>query len=158
MVFTCTKKPQFKKQVTYNVYKRSYADLYHCKCFVQPIKYQWCIKIPVNAQFLLLLLHELSVDWYFNTSLAFKWLSNKDIRTAVYSMSDFLRTCTGTMVFMHRRLLLDQHSCHSKHPSSFEGAEMFPTFLLTNSFLLNGLRRLYHNQSMCVKPEDIVWY
>ena len=132
------------------MYKRSYADLYHCKCFVQLIKGQWCIKIPVNAQFLLLLLDELSVHRYFNTSLAFKGLSNKDIRTGVYSMSDFLRTCTGTTVFIHRRLLLDQRSCHSKHPSSFEGAAMFPTFLLTNF--------LNHNQSMCVKPEDIVWY
>ena len=33
----------------------------------------------MNAQFLLLLLNELSIHWYFNTSLAFKGLSNKDI-------------------------------------------------------------------------------
>ena len=110
----------------------------------------------MNAQFLLLLSNELSVHWYFNTSMAFKGLSNEDIRTAVYSMSDFLRTCTRTTVFLHRRLLLNQHSCHSKHPLSFEGAEMFETFLLTKSFLSNGLRRLYHNHSMRVKPEDMI--
>ena len=109
----------------------------------------------MNARFLLLLSHELSVHWYFNKSLAFKGLSGQYRRTAVYSMPDFFQTCNRTTAFLHRRVLLDQHPCHSKHPSSFEGAEMFPTFLLTNSFLFNGLRRLYHNQSMRVKPEDM---
>ena len=110
----------------------------------------------MNAQFLLLLSHKLSVHWYFNMSFAFKGLSIKDIPTAVYSMSDFLRTCTRATVFMHRRLLFYQYSCLSKNPLSFEGGEMFPTFLLTKSFLSNGLQRLYHNQSICVKPEDMV--
>ena len=93
----------------------------------------------MNPQFLLLLSHELSVNWYFNTSLAFKGLSNKDIRTAVYSMSGFLGICTRTTVLLHRRLLLDQHSCHSKHPLSFGGAEMFRTSLLTKSFLFEWI-------------------
>ena len=110
----------------------------------------------MNTQFLLLLSHELRVHWYFNTSLAFKELSDEDIRTVVYSMPDSLRTCTRTTVFLHRRLLLDQNSCHSKYPSSFECAEMFPTFMLTVSFLSNGLQRLYHNQSMRAKPENMV--
>ena len=110
----------------------------------------------MNAHFRVLLSHESSIHWYFNTSLAFKGLSNEDIRTAVYSMSDFLRTCIRTTVFLHRQLLLDQHSCHSKHPSGFEGAAMFPTILLMKSFYSNGLRSLCHNQSMRVKPEDMI--
>ena len=107
----------------------------------------------MNAQFLLILSHEFSVHWYFNTSLAFKGLSKKEMCTAVCSMPDYLRTCTRTTVFLYRRL---QHSCHSKHPSSFEGAEMFPTVLLTKPFHSNGLQSLYHNYSMRVKPGYMV--
>ena len=110
----------------------------------------------MNAQFLLLLSHLLDVHWYFDTSVAFKGLSNEDIRTTAYSMSDFFRTCTKTTVFLHRRHLPDQHSCHSKHPSSFKVAEILPKFLLAKSFISNGLRMLYHNQYIRVKPEDIV--
>ena len=138
MVFICTEKSQFKKQVTYNIQKKLWRFVPLQMTSFNPLNVNDILKYQLTLNFCYFC-------WFYNTSLALEGLSNEDIRTAVYSMSDFLRTCTRRTVFLHRRLLLDQHSCQSKHPLSFEGAEMFPTFLLTKSFFSNGLRRFCHN-------------
>ena len=90
------------------MYKRSYAEFYSCKRLAND-----CIEIAMKAYFLLLLLHELSVHGYFNTSLPFKWLSNEDLWVHV---KEQLYSCITDFCLISIPVT-----------SRSEGAEMFPT-------------------------------